>query len=138
VLCTDGIRKSCASDADFLALAAWLAAGPDPSATACDTVVSHSPKPGALHPGVPYPGAPHPDTAHPAIGGSDTGEGGVRVDAFLVEGLESDDRWLLTGGQAVGGITMAFDITGQALAAKLKVGQPAMSRAIRHCQHHAL
>jgi hypothetical protein len=29
VLCTDGIRKSCASDADFLALTAWLAAGPE-------------------------------------------------------------------------------------------------------------
>ena len=88
VLCTDGIRKSCASDADFLALAAWLAAGPGPSAPAWDTVASHSPHPGALHPGVPYPGAPHPDTAHPAIGGSDTGEGGVGVDAFLAEGLD--------------------------------------------------
>ena len=73
VLCTDGIRKSCASDADFLALAAWLAAGPDP---------------GAAHPGAAYPGAPHPDTAHPTIGGSDTGEGGVGVDAFLAEGLD--------------------------------------------------
>lgn len=30
VLCTDGIRKSCASDADFLALAAWLV-GPPPA-----------------------------------------------------------------------------------------------------------
>jgi hypothetical protein len=68
VLCTDGIRKSCASDADFLALAAWLAAGPDPGAA--------------------YPGAPHPVTAHPTIGGSDTGEGGVGVDAFLAEGLD--------------------------------------------------
>jgi hypothetical protein len=68
VLCTDGIRKSCASDADFLALAAWLAAGPDPGAA--------------------YPGAPQPDTAHPAIGGSDTGEGEVGVDAFLAEGLD--------------------------------------------------
>jgi len=29
VLCTDGIRKSCATDADFLALTAWLAAGPE-------------------------------------------------------------------------------------------------------------
>jgi hypothetical protein len=73
VLCTDGIRKSCASDADFLALAAWLAAGPDP---------------GAAHPGAAYPGASHPDTAHPAIGGSDTGEGGAGVDAFLAEGLD--------------------------------------------------
>lgn len=27
VLCTDGIRKSCATDADFLTLAAWLAGG---------------------------------------------------------------------------------------------------------------
>jgi hypothetical protein len=34
VLSTDGIRKSCASDADFLALAAWLAAGPTPTAAA--------------------------------------------------------------------------------------------------------
>ena len=32
--------------------------------------------------------------------------------AFLVEGLESDDRWLLTGGQGVGGMTVAVDITG--------------------------
>lgn len=31
-LSTDGIRKSCASDADFLALAAWLAAGVEPEA----------------------------------------------------------------------------------------------------------
>jgi hypothetical protein len=78
VLCTDGIRKSCASDADFLALAAWLAAGPDPIAPVCDTVASHS----------PHPGAPHPDTAHPASGGSDTGEGEGGVDAFLAEGLD--------------------------------------------------
>jgi hypothetical protein len=35
--------------------------------------------------------------------------------AMLVEGLESDDRWLLTGGQAVGGVTLAFDVTGQTL-----------------------
>jgi hypothetical protein len=73
VLCTDGIRKSCASDADFLALAAWLAAGPDP---------------GAAYPGAPHPGAPHPDTAHRAIGGFDASEGGVEVDAFLAEGLD--------------------------------------------------
>ncbi len=37
--------------------------------------------------------------------------------AFLVEGLESDDRFLLTGGQMVGGMSIAFDITGQALPA---------------------
>jgi hypothetical protein len=32
--------------------------------------------------------------------------------AFIVEGLESDDRWLLTGGQAEGGFTIAIDVTG--------------------------
>lgn len=32
--------------------------------------------------------------------------------AMVVEGLESDDRWLLTGGQAEGGFTMTFDLTG--------------------------
>lgn len=32
--------------------------------------------------------------------------------AFIVEGLEPDDRWLLTGGQGVGGITIALDMTG--------------------------
>ena len=33
VLCTDGIRKSCATDADFLTLAAWLArSGAEPAA----------------------------------------------------------------------------------------------------------
>ncbi len=94
VLSTDGIRKSCASDADFLALAAWLAAGPDPTGPVRDTAASHSPHPGAphpgaLHPGALHPGALHPDSAHPAIGGSDTGEGGVvGVDAFLAEGLD--------------------------------------------------
>lgn len=31
---------------------------------------------------------------------------------FLVEGLDSDDRWLLTGGQAVGGFSLSFDLTG--------------------------
>ena len=31
--------------------------------------------------------------------------------AFIVEGLESDDRWLLTGGQCVGGFTIAVDPT---------------------------
>lgn len=83
VLCTDGIRKSCASDADFLALAAWLAAGPDPGAA--HPGAAH---PGAAHPGAAYPGAPHPVTAHPTIGGSDTGDGGLGVDAFLAEGLD--------------------------------------------------
>lgn len=34
---------------------------------------------------------------------------------FLVEGAESDDRWLLTGGQAVGGVTFAIDPNGEAL-----------------------
>lgn len=34
---------------------------------------------------------------------------------FIVEGVESDDRWLLLGGQAVGGMTLAFDITGASL-----------------------
>ena len=35
--------------------------------------------------------------------------------AFAVYGLESDDRWLLTGSQAVGGITIAVDPTAAAL-----------------------
>lgn len=35
--------------------------------------------------------------------------------AFLVEGLESDDRWLLTGSQAEGGMTLAIDVTGAQL-----------------------
>lgn len=35
--------------------------------------------------------------------------------AFIVEGLESDDRWLLTGCQAVGGMTIALDLTGGAI-----------------------
>jgi len=35
--------------------------------------------------------------------------------AFLIEGLESDDRWLLTGGQGVGGVTIAVDLTGGAI-----------------------
>jgi len=34
---------------------------------------------------------------------------------FLVEGAESDDRWLLLGGQAVGGVSIAVDVTGQQL-----------------------
>lgn len=34
---------------------------------------------------------------------------------FLVEGLDSDDRFLLTGGQAVGGMSIAFDLTGAAI-----------------------
>jgi len=68
VLSTDGIRKSCGSDADFLALAAWLAAGPDPTAPGCDTVAS--------------------DRADSDIGDSDTGEGVAGVDAFLTEALD--------------------------------------------------
>lgn len=35
--------------------------------------------------------------------------------ALFVEGLENEDRCLLTGGQAEGGITLAFDPTGQQL-----------------------
>jgi hypothetical protein len=73
VLCTDGIRKSCASDADFLALTAWLAAEPAATAGLCDTVASDS---------------PHSDTAHSDIGGSDTGEGGAGGEAFLAEALD--------------------------------------------------
>lgn len=34
---------------------------------------------------------------------------------FLVEGLDSDDRFLLTGGQAVSGIGITFDLTGAAI-----------------------
>lgn len=34
---------------------------------------------------------------------------------FLVEGLDSDDRWLLTGGQAIGGMSLTFDLTGAAI-----------------------
>ena len=68
VLSTDGIRKSCASDADFLALAAWLAAGPDPGAPVCDTAASGS--------------------ADSDIGGSDTGDGVAGVHAFLAEALD--------------------------------------------------
>jgi hypothetical protein len=34
---------------------------------------------------------------------------------MLVEGVESDDRWLLLGGQAVGGVQLAIDPSGQAL-----------------------
>lgn len=35
--------------------------------------------------------------------------------AFLVEGLESDDRWLLTGGQCVDGYSIAVDPSGGAI-----------------------
>lgn len=35
--------------------------------------------------------------------------------AFIVEGLESDDRWLLTGAQAEGGYTISIDPTGAQL-----------------------
>jgi len=34
---------------------------------------------------------------------------------FIVEGAESDDRWLLLGGQAVGGMQIAIDPTGAQL-----------------------
>lgn len=34
---------------------------------------------------------------------------------MLVEGLDSDDRFLLTGGQAVGGMSLTFDLTGAAI-----------------------
>lgn len=34
---------------------------------------------------------------------------------FIVDGVESDDRWLLLGGQAVGGMQIAVDPTGAAL-----------------------
>jgi hypothetical protein len=78
VLCTDGIRKSCASDADFLALAAWLAAGPDPTAPDCDSAVSDA----------PHPDCAHPKTAHSDIGGSDPGDGVARGDACLAEALD--------------------------------------------------
>lgn len=35
--------------------------------------------------------------------------------AMLLEGLENEDRWLLSGGQCEGGITLTFDPTGQQL-----------------------
>ena len=78
VLCTDGIRKSCASDADFLALAAWLAAGPDPTAPVCDTAVSDA----------AHPDCAHPHTAPSEIGGSDTDDGVAWGDPFLAEALD--------------------------------------------------
>jgi hypothetical protein len=34
---------------------------------------------------------------------------------MLVEGLDSDDRFLLCGGQAVGGMSITFDLTGAAI-----------------------
>ena len=34
---------------------------------------------------------------------------------FIVEGVENEDRWLLLGGQAVGGVTLAIDPSGAAL-----------------------
>lgn len=34
---------------------------------------------------------------------------------FLVEGLDNEDRFLLTGGQAVTGMSVAFDLTGAAI-----------------------
>ena len=35
--------------------------------------------------------------------------------AMIVEGLEADDRWLLTGGQADGGFTYSLDMTAGAI-----------------------
>lgn len=32
--------------------------------------------------------------------------------AFIVDGLEADDRWLVTGAQLEGGMTIALDLTG--------------------------
>ena len=98
VLSTDGIRKSCASDGDFLALAAWLAAGPAPTAAVCDSAAADSAHPDATHPDAAHPDAAYPDTAHPDsadpktahsdTGGSDSGEGVAGVDAFLAEALD--------------------------------------------------
>ena len=34
---------------------------------------------------------------------------------FIVEGVEAQDRWVLLGGQAVGGVTVAIDPSGAAL-----------------------
>lgn len=34
---------------------------------------------------------------------------------FLLQGREQQDCWLLVGGQLVGGVTLAFDVTGAAL-----------------------
>lgn len=34
---------------------------------------------------------------------------------FIVEGVEAQDRWVLLGGQAVGGVTLAVDPSGAAL-----------------------
>lgn len=34
---------------------------------------------------------------------------------FLVEGVESDDRWLLLGGQAVGGVTFDLAVSGDGI-----------------------
>lgn len=34
---------------------------------------------------------------------------------FIVEGVEEQDRWVLLGGQAVGGVTLAIDPSGAAL-----------------------
>ena len=64
----------------------------------------------------------HGFSAAPAVGNSlinaatyyMTADPDTTVD-FLVEGLDSDDRFLLTGGQAVGGIGIAFDLTGGAI-----------------------
>jgi len=88
VLSTDGIRKSCASDADFLALAAWLAAGPAPTASSDHTAASDSAHPDAAYPESAHPDSADPNTAHSDIGDFDTGEGVAGVDAFLAEALD--------------------------------------------------
>ena len=88
VLSTDGIRKSCASDADFLALAAWLAAGPAPTAAICDSAASDSAHPDAAYPDTAHPDSADPNSAHSDIGGFDIGDGGAVVDAFLAEALD--------------------------------------------------
>jgi hypothetical protein len=93
VLSTDGIRKSCASDADFLALAAWLAAGPDPTAAVCDSVASDSAQPDSAHldaepTDAAHPVAVHQDLPRSDIGGSDTGERVAGVEALLAEALD--------------------------------------------------
>ena len=128
VLSTDGIRKSCASDADFLALAAWLAAGPDPTAGVCDSVASDSAQPDsahldaeptdAAHPGAVHPGAVHPDPSHSGIGGSDTSEGVAGVEAFLAEALDrisaegcGDDVSVAIGRWQVGAAAAAVTVS---------------------------
>jgi len=63
VLCTDGIRKSCASDADFLALAGWLV-------------------------GLPPAGAPSASGAAVDTGAGGSGDQGAGMDGDLAEVLD--------------------------------------------------